>query len=59
LVSSNSSSDYSLGIFKFNQRRSLKIPKEYSEEKFEDTKGVIRIRKSRKNKQHNGQKDKQ
>jgi hypothetical protein len=36
LVSSNSSSDYS------NQRRSLKIPKESSEEEFEDTKGVIR-----------------
>ena len=29
------------------------------EEEFEDTKGVIRIRKSRKDRQHNGQKDKQ
>ena len=27
-------------------------------EEFEDTKGVIRIRKSKKNKQHNGQKKK-
>jgi len=27
-------------------------------EKFEDTKGVIRIRKSKKNRQHNGQKEK-
>jgi len=27
-------------------------------EEFEDTKGVIRIRKSKKNRQHNGQKDK-
>jgi hypothetical protein len=35
LVSSNYSSDS-------NQKRSLKIPKEQSEEKFEDTKGVIR-----------------
>ena len=26
------------------------------EEEFEDTKGVIRIRKSKKNRQHNGQK---
>ena len=29
------------------------------EEEFEDTKGEIRIRKSKKNRQHNGQKDKQ
>jgi lipopolysaccharide export LptBFGC system permease protein LptF len=28
------------------------------EEEFEDTKGVIRIRKSKKNRQHNGQKKK-
>ena len=28
------------------------------EEEFEDTKGVIRIHKSKKNKQHNGQKKK-
>jgi len=28
-------------------------------EEFEDTKGVIRIRKSKKNRQHNGQKNKQ
>ena len=28
------------------------------QEKFEDTKGVIRIRKSKKNRQHNGQKKK-
>jgi hypothetical protein len=55
LVSSNFSSDYSFGIFKLllitplvsssqrsNQKRSLKIPKEQSEEEFEDTKGVIR-----------------
>ena len=28
------------------------------EYKFEDTKGVIRIRKSKKNRQHNGQKKK-
>jgi hypothetical protein len=27
-----------------------------SEEKFEDTKGVFKIRKSKKNRQHNGQK---
>ena len=27
-------------------------------EEFEDTKGVIRIRKSKKNRQHNGQKNK-
>jgi len=27
-------------------------------EEFEDTKGVIRIRKSKKNRQHNGQKKK-
>jgi len=27
-------------------------------EKFEDTKGVVRIRKSKKNRQHNGQKKK-
>jgi hypothetical protein len=27
----------------------------YRQEEFEDTKGVIRIRKSKKNKQHNGQ----
>jgi hypothetical protein len=39
LVSSNSSSDYSFGS---NQKRRLKIPKESSEEEFEDTKGVIR-----------------
>ena len=29
-----------------------------SEEEFEDTKGVIRIRKSKKDRQHNGQKEK-
>ena len=29
---------------------------EYEEEEFEDTKRVIRIRKSKKNRQHNGQK---
>ena len=29
-----------------------------TEEKFEDIKGVIRIRKSKKNRQHNGQKKK-
>jgi hypothetical protein len=29
-----------------------------NEEEFEDTKGVIRIRKSKKNRQHNGQKKK-
>jgi len=29
------------------------------QEEFEDTKGVFRIRKSTKNRQHNGQKDKQ
>jgi hypothetical protein len=29
-----------------------------SEEEFGDTKGVIRIRKSKKNRQHNGQKKK-
>ena len=28
------------------------------QEEFEDTKGVIRIRKSKKNRQHNGQKKK-
>ena len=28
-------------------------------EEFEDTNGVIRVRKSKKNRQHNGQKDKQ
>jgi hypothetical protein len=38
LVSSNFSSDRS------NQKRSLKIAKESSEEEFEDTKGVIRRR---------------
>jgi hypothetical protein len=42
LVSSNSSSDYSFVIFRSNQKRSLKIPKESSKEEFEDTKGVIR-----------------
>ena len=31
---------------------------EYFGEEFEDTKGVIRIRKSKKNRQHNGQKKK-
>ena len=30
--------------------------KRKSQEEFEDTKGVIRIRKSKKNRQHNGQK---
>jgi len=30
-----------------------------STEEFEDTKGVIKIRKSKKDRQHNGQKDKQ
>ena len=30
----------------------------YSQEEFEDTKGVIRIRISKKNRQHNGQKKK-
>jgi len=30
----------------------------FHEEVFEDTKGVIRIRKSKKNRQHNGQKKK-
>jgi hypothetical protein len=30
-----------------------------SQEEFEDTKGVIRIRISKKNRQHNGQNDKQ
>jgi len=30
----------------------------FPEEEFEDTKGVIRIRKSKKNRQHNGQKTK-
>ena len=34
-----------------------KMIKSYEEE-FEDTKGVIRIRKSKKNRQHNGQKKK-
>ena len=29
------------------------------QEEFEDTKGVIRIRKSQKDRQHNGQKNKQ
>ena len=29
------------------------------QEEFEDTKGLIRIRKSKKNRQHNDQKDKQ
>ena len=29
------------------------------QEEFEDTKGVIRIRKSKKDRQYNGQKDKQ
>ena len=32
--------------------------KRKSQEEFEDTKGVIRIRKSKKNRQHNGQKKK-
>jgi hypothetical protein len=32
--------------------------KSSSTEEFEDTKGVIRIRKSKKNRQHNGQKKK-
>jgi hypothetical protein len=32
--------------------------KEFSKEEFEDTKGVIRIRKSKKDRQHNGQKKK-
>ena len=32
--------------------------KRKSQEEFEDTKGVIRIRKSKKNRQHNGQKEK-
>jgi hypothetical protein len=45
LVSLNSSSDYSFGRYqRSNQKRSLKIPKEQSEDKFEDTKGVIRRR---------------
>jgi len=30
----------------------------HSQEKFEDTKGVIRTRKSKKDRQHNGQKKK-
>jgi hypothetical protein len=34
------------------------ISKLYSKEEFEDTKEVIRIRKSKKNRQHNGQKRK-
>jgi hypothetical protein len=32
--------------------------RQYLEEEFEDTKGVIRIRISKKNRQHNGQKKK-
>jgi hypothetical protein len=33
-----------------------KINTLYKDKEFEDTKGVIRIRKSKKNRQHNGQK---
>ena len=33
-------------------------PLMYSKEEFEDTKGAIRIRKSQKNRQHNGQQKK-
>ena len=36
----------------------LKLGVRLSEEEFEDTKGVIRIRISKKNRQHNGQKKK-
>ena len=42
----------------------VKLPKKQGrefniQERFEDSKGVIRIRKSKKNRQQNGQKDKQ
>ena len=32
------------------------ISETFYKEEFEDTKGIIRIRKSKKNRQHNGQK---
>jgi len=37
---------------------SKKLSKHLHEEEFEDTKGIIRIRISEKNRQHNGQKKK-
>ena len=36
----------------------LFVVQQYMQEEFEDTKGAIRIRKSKKNRQHNGQKKK-
>ena len=36
----------------------MSVPFYYLKEEFEDTKGVIRIRKSKKDGQHNGQKKK-
>jgi hypothetical protein len=36
----------------------LFVVQQYMQEEFEDTKGAIRIRTSKKNRQHNGQKKK-
>ena len=39
-------------------QRRLHFIEKHTQEEFEDTKGVIRIRISKKNRQHNGQKKK-